>query len=60
MRKWLLIALALALAAGCGGTSEWHVLSVPEGGFAILMDPTEHTRIGSQQQDAQRPEIGVD
>ena len=37
MRKWFFIALALALAGCGGGSSEWHGLSVPEGGFAILM-----------------------
>lgn len=37
MRKLGLLVLCLAALAGCGPRSEWRELTVPEGGFAILM-----------------------
>lgn len=42
MRKGLVIALWIVLAAGCGKPSEWRELSDSDGGFAILMRGQPH------------------
>ena len=37
MNKLALLALCLAVLAGCGPRSEWQELAVPDGGFSVLM-----------------------
>lgn len=37
MNKLVWLALCLAVLAGCGQRSEWQELTVPDGGFSVLM-----------------------